>query len=315
MTTNQTLSKLKTNKQFVADNFEDIYVAILSELKDNPEYTPAPRGIGAREITNLSIELTNPLNRIVWNKARDVNYEFAMKFFIWMINGDTDFSYVSGSNAKAINFIDAPKDSKAMPTNFSTAYGPRILKQLPYIIDELKRDPDSRRCVIHVLNEGDLDMLGTDTKEEYPCTDSFTFMIRDGKLHMYTHMRSNNMVLTICYDIYNMTLLHEYLFKVMKKHFPDLQLGTYHHNIVSAHYFDREQVLVDNVLGCSDVAMSQKKPQPQPAASNLPEVRAKVRASREEAEKPKAKKQVAGKPRAEVETVFNYPKTAIQNNK
>lgn len=247
-------------KTFVSDCYEDIYLAILEELKFVPEYTPAPRGIGAREITNLSFELLDPRNRLVWNKARDTNYEFAMKFFLWLINGDTDFSYVSGSNAKAINFIDKPKDDKAMPANFSTAYGPRIIKQLPFIIDELKRDPDSRRCVIHILSEGDLNMLGTDTKEEYPCTDSFTFMIRDNALHMYTHMRSNNMVLTVVYDVYNNTMFHEYLYNVLRKTYPNLELGVYHHNIVSAHYFDREQALVDNILECSEVGMSQKKP-------------------------------------------------------
>jgi thymidylate synthase len=242
-------------KVFVNDNF----VAILSELNLNPEYTPVTRGIGCREITNLSIELTNPLNRFVWNKARDMNYEFAMKFFLWMLNGDTDFSYVAGANANAKNFQDAPKDDKAMPANFSTAYGPRIQKQLPYILEELARDKESRRAVIHILNEGDLDMLGTGTKEEYPCTDSCSFMIRDNKLHMYTHMRSNNMVLTLCYDMFNFTMFHEYVMRELHKVYPDLELGTYHHNIMSAHYFDREQELVNKILTCSDVGMSQKK--------------------------------------------------------
>jgi thymidylate synthase len=247
-------------KLFRHDNFEDIYIEILLELKNNPEFTPSPRGIGSKEITNLSFELTNPLNRMIWNKARDTNYEFAMKFFLWMINGDTDFSYLSNSNAKAINFVDQPKDdNKAMPTNFSTAYGPRILKQLPYIIKELNDDIDSRRGVIHVLNEDDLLMLGTNTKEEYPCTDSFTFMIRDGKLNMYTRMRSNNMVLTIVYDIFNMTMLHEYVFNVLRKTHTNLKLGTYYHNIVSAHYFMTEQELVDNILSCQELGMSQKK--------------------------------------------------------
>lgn len=252
-----------TKKFFKSDSFESIYLDILDELKHDPEFTPCPRGIGSREITNLSFELTDPRDRLVWNKARDMNYEFAMKFWLWMINGDTDFSYVSGSNKNAINFIDKPKDDKAMPTNFSTAYGPRVLKQLPYILEELKRDPASRRCVIHVLNEGDLDMLGTDTKEEYPCTDSFTWMIRDDALFMYTHMRSNNMVLTLAYDIFNMTMLHEYVYKALKNFYPELKLGTYCHNIVSAHYFDREQGLVDAILNADkagEIGMTQKKP-------------------------------------------------------
>lgn len=252
-----------TKKFYTADSFETIYLDILYELNVRPEFKPMPRGVGSREITNLSFELTDPRDRLVWNKARDMNYEFATKFWLWMINGDTDFSYVSGANKNAVNFIDAPKDDKAMPTSFSTAYGPRILKQMPFILEELKRDPASRRCVIHVLNEDDLNMLGTNTKEEYPCTDSFTWMIRDDALYMYTHMRSNNMVLTLAYDVYNMTMLHEFVYKKLKYSYPELKLGSYCHNIVSAHYFDREQGLVDAILASAEageIAMVQKKP-------------------------------------------------------
>jgi thymidylate synthase len=262
-----------TQKYFIGNNFETIYLDMLRMLKENPEYTPSPRGVGSREITNLTFELTDPRDRMVWNKAREVNYEFAMKFFIWMVNGDTDFSYVSGANKHAVEFIDKPKDDKAMPTNFSTAYGPRILKQLPFIIEELTRDPDSRRCVIHVLNEDDLNMLGTDTKEEYPCTDSFTWLIRDGHLNMYTHMRSNNMVLTLCYDVFNMTMLHEYLWKALKAVHPALELGIYHHNIVSAHYFEREQPLVDKILADAEdgrIGVIQKKAPPQIKTITVP---------------------------------------------
>ncbi len=255
----QNLVNQTVKKFFKADNYEDLYLDILKELRDNPECTPITRGIGCREITNLTLEITDPRNRLVWNKGREADYNFAMKFFLWMLNADTDFSYVSGANKNAINFIDKPKDDKVMPTNFSTAYGPRIAKQLPYILEELKRDKESRRAVIHILNEDDLDMLGTDTKEEYPCTDSFTFMIRDDQLHMYTHMRSNNMVLTIVYDIFNMTMFHEFLWKELTYFYPDLKLGTYHHNIVSAHYFDREQALVDKVLSTQGAWMIQKK--------------------------------------------------------
>ena len=133
---------------------------------------------------------------------------------------------------------------------------------MPFILDELKRDPESRRSVIHVLNEDDLNMLGTDTKEEYPCTDSFTWLIRDNALQMYTHMRSNNMVKTIAYDIFNMTMLHEYVWRALKGTYRSLKLGTYHQNIVSAHYFESEQPLVDKILKDhkdNKIAMPQKK--------------------------------------------------------
>lgn len=247
-------------KFFKSDSFERIYHDILFALDTEPEFTPSPRGIKSKEITNLSFELTDPRNRIIWNQARDTNYIFATKFFAWMINGSSDFSYVASSNKKAKDFVDAPKDSKAMPDNFSTAYGPRIVKQMPYIIDELLRDQDSRRCVIHILNEGDLDMLGTETKAEYPCTSTLTFFIRDSKLHMYTHMRSNNCVLTLVYDVFNFTMLQEWLLnKLNSIQQLDLSLGSYHHNIASAHFFESEQELVNKILVDPSIGFAMKQ--------------------------------------------------------
>ncbi len=189
-----------------------------------------------------------------WNLSRDTNYVFAMKFFIWMLNGSTDFEYVGISNKNANNFTDIDEKT-GLPKNFNTAYGPRIKEQLPKVLEELIRDKDSRRAVIHILDKSDLDMLGTNTKSEYPCTDSMTFLIRDNKLNMYCHMRSNNMVKTIVYDIFNFTMFQEYLWRTLQKTYPDLQLGSYYHTCVSAHYFENEQILVDKVLENNEIGI------------------------------------------------------------
>lgn len=237
-----------TKKHFVSDNYNDLYVDVLKEISNNPEYVTAPRGIKCKEITNLTFELLNPRARMVWNLARKNNYNFAMKFFIWMLNGSSDFSYVSSVNPNAIKFID--KDEKGdVPATFSTAYGPRIVEQLPFVIKELQNDKDSRRAVIKILYHSDLqEFAGKETKAEYPCTNAFTFLIRDNKLNMYTSMRSNNMVKTICYDLFNMTMFQEYVYQVLKITYPELELGKYSHQVVSAHFFDEEQGMVDAII-------------------------------------------------------------------
>jgi thymidylate synthase len=247
-------------KYFASSSFEEIYKDVLQEINVSPEFTPVTRGISCKEITNLGFELSDPRNRFVWNKDRDMNYEFAMKFFIWMVNGSTDYNYVRSSNVKADLFID--KKTTEMPTNFSTAYGPRIGRQLPAIIDELKRDKESRRAVIHILEENDQAMLGTNTKEEYPCADSITLLIRNNELNLYSRMRSNNMVLTVCYDVFNLTMLQEYVYNILKAHYPELKLGKYYHSAASAHFFDTEQVLVDKILACTEVAMPMRITKP-----------------------------------------------------
>lgn len=250
-----------TKKFFTGSSFERIYIDMLKEIDKNPEFTPNPRGIGSKEITNLSFELTNPYDRIVWNSARNMNYEFGMKFFIWMINGSSDFSYVSGSNANAEKFANT--NSGGLPTNFSTAYGPRIVRQKDAILAELIRDKDSRRAVIHVLEEDDQKMLGIQTKEEYPCTDSIALLIRNDQLDMHIKMRSNNMVLTVAYDVFNFTMLQEYLYRSLLPTYPTLKMGKLCQSITSAHFFDKEQELVNSIIAADgSVAMPMKIQKP-----------------------------------------------------
>lgn len=251
-----------TQKHFAGSGFEPVYLDILRELRDRPEFTPTTRGIGCREITALSFELSDPRDRIVWNAARGANYDFAMKFFLWTLNAETDVSLLAGANPRALDFASAPAPGAAptQASRFSTAYGPRIRKQLPAIFDELRRDPGSRRCVIHILDAGDLDMLGTDAKEEYPCAETLSLLIRDGKLIMHANMRSNNMALTVCYDVFLFTMLQEYMLRELARDMPGLALGAYQHHAMSAHYFDNEAPLVERILACDEVGLLHKKP-------------------------------------------------------
>lgn len=241
------------NKYFVENNFEYIYLRVLEEINKRPEFSLVSKGKESKEIVNLSFELTNPYDRMIWNKARATNYEFAMRFFIWTINGCSDYEYVGGVNKNAQNYIDTSKTQK-----YSTAYGPRIVRQMEAVIEELNRDLGTRRAVISILEERDLDMLGTDTKEEFPCTESLQFLVRDNKLHCHVKMRSNNMVTTLVYDVFNFTLLQEYVLKRLKTSHYTLAMGNYYHNCGSAHFFAEQQDLVDRILACKEPALIRK---------------------------------------------------------
>ena len=176
-----------------------------------------------------------------------------------MINGSNDFSYVYESNKNAANFIDLDKKND-VPLTFSTAYGPRIQRQLPFVLRELQNDKDSRRGIIKILFHDDLEnFIDKETKVEYPCSSYFQFMIRDNKLNMYTSMRSNNMCKTIVFDVYNCTFLQEFLLNELKKTYPDLKMGKYHHHIVSAHFFNNEQELVNKILNSSEIGIAMLK--------------------------------------------------------
>ena len=78
---------------------------------------------------------------------------------------------------------------------------------------------------------------------EYPCCSTIHFMIRDEMLHMMVSMRSNNMVIVIPYDVY----LNIHLMDTVAAEL-NLPVGNYYHSINSAHFFGKQQILVNKIL-------------------------------------------------------------------
>lgn len=57
------------------------------------------------------------------------------------------------------------------------------------IIEEFIRDPNSRRCVLNLWTK-EIDLLGLENGIRVPCSITYSWLIRDGKLNMFYHMRS-----------------------------------------------------------------------------------------------------------------------------
>lgn len=226
-------------------SFDNIYRYLLEVILDEPEFVYESNNKKVYEITNVDFRISNPNNNLVNSKARGFRKEFAQKFFDWIINGESDIKKLYDSNPNAKKFNDETYHR-------NTAYGPRIVKQLPFIYDELKFDSSSRRAVISILDAEDLTILQDKregrTNVEYPCTNSIQFLIRENKLHIYVNMRSNNMVTTICYDVYNFTSLQKFVLNELVNFYPTLELGSYTHNIISAHIFEDEVELAKKIL-------------------------------------------------------------------
>ena len=171
-----------------------------------------------------------------------IDYEYAEAFWKFMISGGTDATEVFKDYPNVAKFINKPK-SDSLPKNFNTFYGPRIVAQLPAIIEELKTNPESRRAVIQILNAEDHVLLDSDETLEYPCTDSMTYSIRDGLLFTHVHMRSQNVATVLQLDMYLQYKLMEHIADLL-----DVGLGEYSCSIVSAHIYERDFGYVKNFL-------------------------------------------------------------------
>lgn len=114
------------------------------------------------------------------------------------------------------------------------AYGPRLFRmrghdQVANVIALLKERPTSRRAVIQLFDASDL----ASPHKEVPCTCALQFMIRDGRLLVFTTMRSNDAYIGLAHDIFAFTMLQELMARSL-----GVDVGPYRHSIGSLHLYD-----------------------------------------------------------------------------
>lgn len=225
----------------LADRYDTAERWLLNELVCMSEFKPKK----TRENIGVGFKMCPydaewPERDAIAFKSKRLNKEHCEIFFQWIMSGDTDLTEkIDKLQPYAKIFVD----KTGLPKNFSSSYGWKIKEQLPIIIEELKRNPDSRRAYLSILLKGDNLILNTKTSMEYPCTIGAHYFIRGGRLHTVTHMRSQNVWSVMGYDVYNMCRLQEHLSEKL-----DCLVGDYTHFIDSAHIFTRDIKKIDEYL-------------------------------------------------------------------
>ena len=222
-------------KYFEYPNFEEAFIEISNHIIDNPEYMTSSRIGDVHEICSLTYQVKD-LNSYQFDNEEvgRLNYDYASKFYEWMIGGCTDNEIILRDYPNVAKFMEKPK-GEGLPENFNTFYGPRILMQLPYVVNELKTSPNTRRAVISILDKDDLLLLDKDESLEFPCCDSATFYIRDGKLNIHLHMRSQNMGQVLKLDMY---LWGRFTCELADE--LNIPTGSLSSSVVSAHVFKKD---------------------------------------------------------------------------
>jgi thymidylate synthase len=119
-------------------------------------------------------------------------------------------------------------------------YHNRIQEQLPFIYEELRRNPDSRRAVVDVRD------WRADTKHgntSPACLQHMQFFIRDNKMHLKVLMRSN--------DAPEATFMNMFAFIMLMKRVADelgVGIGTYTHRANSFHCYEKDFKLMEGYM-------------------------------------------------------------------
>lgn len=222
-----------------SDNFNFIYHALLEHVDKFFQFEVVSRKTPMKEVLNASFELTKPKNNTISSVSRNPNMDYAKAFADYCMNGGENIDELLRLNPSAFRYI-SDKHVKGHQVN----YGKRIRVQLPAVVALLNSDPGTRRGVINILNQEDFVIAETpNATMEYPCTETIKLYIRDSKLHMIVNMRSQNLATVLVYDVYNFTSL-----QMMVAVSLGLDVGSYYHNMGSAHYYKNEESFVKQIL-------------------------------------------------------------------
>lgn len=126
--------------------------------------------------------------------------------------------------------LDGILDFEVEKGNWSYTYHSRMAEQIPLVIEELRRNPDTRRAVIDIRDwRADLE------SSDPACLQSIQYFIRNGELHCKVLFRSN--------DACKATFMNAFALIMLQKKVADelgVEMGTYTHRANSFHCYEKD---------------------------------------------------------------------------
>jgi len=182
------------------------------------------------EFINAITIVDDPTRMIVTSPIRKMPMRYAVGELIWYMSGSNKLSSIQNFTSAWDRMSD---DGETVNSN----YGHKIqhfygFDQWEYVKRCLKDNPNSRQAVIQIRPAEDYNEHPT---HDMPCTVSLQFFLREGKLHMTTYMRSNDVWMGFPYDCFNFCAM---LVKLAME--LDVQIGTYTHIAGSLHLYERD---------------------------------------------------------------------------
>lgn len=217
------------------------FLRILGDVIDGHEV--APRGLKIKELNNYTYTLP-PFARLMNFESRKLNLDYIKREFLWYLKGDRYDTSICDHARMWIGLINGDG-------SINSNYGQYVFgeqQQFWRVVKTLEDDKDSRRASIMILNHEHLD---SDTKD-VPCTYAINFRIRDNKLHMTVHMRSQDAIFGMGNDAPAFSFIHEMMWQALKVKYEDLEYGDYFHVADSFHVYERHFEMMEKIVRQDD---------------------------------------------------------------
>jgi thymidylate synthase len=206
------------------------YLDLLQHVLDHGTEKQDRTGTGTRSVfgyqMRFDLSAGFPLLTTKRTHLRSIVHEL-----IWFLRGDSNIAYLHDHN---VTIWDEWADPAG---ELGPIYGKqwrswacpdgRSVDQISWVIDEIRRNPDSRRLVVSAWNVADLPDMAL-----MPCHALFQFYVADGRLSCQLYQRSADIFLGVPFNIASYALLTHMIADVT-----GLRAGDFVHTLGDAHLY------------------------------------------------------------------------------
>ena len=181
------------------------YLELLKYVMDNGVDKTDRTGIGTRSVfgcqTRYNLNDGFPLVTTKKCHLRSIIHEL-----LWFLKGDTNIKYLKNNN---VSIWDEWADENG---DLGPVYGKqwrhwqapdgRVIDQIANVVEQIKKNPNSRRLIVSAWNPADVDKMALP-----PCHTLFQFYVSNGKLSCQLYQRSADLFLGVPFNISSYSLL------------------------------------------------------------------------------------------------------------
>ncbi len=213
------------------------YLDLLTHVMDSGTEKSDRTGTGTRSVFGyqMRFDLAKGFPLLTTKKlhTKSIIHEL-----LWFLKGETNISYLKENGVNIWNEW-ADENGELGPVygsqwrSWQTTDG-KTIDQISNVIDQIKKNPDSRRLIVSAWNVGEIDKMKLP-----PCHAFFQFYVADGKLSCQLYQRSADIFLGVPFNIASYALLTMMIAQVC-----NLKPGEFVHTLGDAHIYSNhfEQV-------------------------------------------------------------------------
>ena len=189
--------------------------------------------------------------------TKKVHLKSIIHELLWFLQGSTNIAYLKENG---VSIWDEWADANG---NLGPVYGyqwrnwPKPdgthIDQIAQVIQQIKKNPDSRRLIVSAWNVADVDQMKLP-----PCHAFFQFYVADGKLSCQLYQRSADIFLGVPFNIASYALLTMMVAQVC-----GLKLGDFVHTLGDAHIYSNHMEQVQEQLSRTPRALPKMRINPE----------------------------------------------------